>query len=135
MYVTFHAKISISDLHLWNLTLIKNVKDTIFFLTRKVSYLWLSPWLLISKKRTSTTFAEKPQMKINSCKKQKHWYKMWTWSDKEFKGTVVNQAMPVLPVGSLLITLTLKIRIDIDSVAWGGRMDWANLLPFLSLEF
>ena len=39
-------------------------------------------------------------------KKQKHGYLIYTWSDKAFKGTIVNQALPSLHGGSLEITLT-----------------------------
>ena len=35
-------------------------------------------------------------MKMNSRKKQKHWYQINTWSEKAFKGTVVNRALSSL---------------------------------------
>ena len=41
-----------------------------------------------------------------SLKEQKDWYLIHTWSDKAFKGTVVNQTLSSLPGGSLEITLT-----------------------------
>ena len=45
-------------------------------------------------------------MKINSLKKQKHSYLIQTGSDKAFKGSVVNLALPSLHGGSVKITLT-----------------------------
>ena len=48
-------------------------------------------------------------MKINSLKKQKHGYLFNTRSDKAFKGTVVNKALPSLHGGSLEITLTVPL--------------------------
>ena len=50
--------------------------------------------------KQEVTFAENPQMKINSLKKQKHGYLIHTWSDKAFKGIVVNRALPSLLGGS-----------------------------------
>ena len=50
------------------------------------------------------TFAEKPQMKINSLNLQDHAYLINTWSEKSFKGTVVNPAMSYLHGGHLEIT-------------------------------
>ena len=51
-------------------------------------------------------YAENPQMKINSLKKQKHSYLIQTGSDKAFKGRVVNRALPSLHGGSVKVTLT-----------------------------
>ena len=48
-------------------------------------------------------------MKINSLDKQKHGYLINTWSDKDFKGTVVNQALLYLREWSLKITLTVPV--------------------------
>ena len=39
-------------------------------------------------------------MKINSLKKQKHWYIIHTWSDKDFKGTFIDRASQSLHRGS-----------------------------------
>ena len=39
-------------------------------------------------------------------KKQKHWYLIHTWSDKAFKGTVLNRTLPSLHGGSLEIMFT-----------------------------
>ena len=44
------------------------------------------------KQEIQVTLAEKSQMKLNSLKKQKHWYLIHTWSDKASKGIVVNLA-------------------------------------------
>ena len=42
-------------------------------------------------------FSEKPQIKKNSLKKEKHAYLIHAESDKVFKGTVVNQTFLSLP--------------------------------------
>ena len=62
--------------------------------------------LFLRNKNAEVTFPEKPQTKKNSLKKQKHGYLFHTWSDKAFKGTVVNRTLPSLHGGSLEITLT-----------------------------
>ena len=59
-------------------------------------------------------FAEKPQIKINSLKKQKHGYLMHTWSDKAYKGTIVNQALSYFHGGSLEITLSVLKALKIS---------------------
>ena len=51
---------------------------------------------------------EKPQLKINSFQNYKHTYFIHNWSDKAFKGTIVNGALSSLLVGSLEISLTCK---------------------------
>ena len=48
-------------------------------------------------------------MKINSSKKQNHWYLIHTWSDRAFKGTVVNRTLPSLHGGLLNITLLVLL--------------------------
>ena len=53
------------------------------------------------------TFEEKPQMKINRFIKLKHGYLIHTWSDKAFKGAVVNWVLPSFYGGSPEITLTV----------------------------
>ena len=57
------------------------------------------------------TFAEKLQMRINSLKKQKHWYLIHNWS-KTFKGTFVNRGFSSLHGGSLKITLTVPLKLE-----------------------
>ena len=49
-------------------------------------------------------------MKINSLKEQKHGDLINTWSDRAFKGTVVNPALPSLHGGLLEITLTVPLN-------------------------
>ena len=86
--MSLHEKMAMPDLLKYPLNHNEkktNVEDTIVFLTRKV---------FIS------------QMKINSLKEQKDWYLIHTWSDKAFKGTIVNQTLSSLHGGSLEITLT-----------------------------
>ena len=60
-----------------NFNLIINAGDNVVFWLEKCSFLWVSP-LAASYKQEYTyakvTFAEKPKMKINSLKKQKHWF-------------------------------------------------------------
>ena len=41
--------------------------------------------------------------------KQKNGYLIHTWSDKVFKGTVVNRALPSLHGGSLKIIITVPL--------------------------
>ena len=50
-------------------------------------------------------------MKINSFKELTHGVLINTCSDKTFKGTVVNPALPSLPGGSLKITLTVPLSL------------------------
>ena len=63
------------------------------------------------------TFKEKPQMKIKRFIKLKHGYIIQTWSDKAFKGAVVNWALLSFYGGSHEITLDsmekwLKLIVD-----------------------
>ena len=51
-----------------------------------------------------------PQKKKNIFKKQKYWYITHTWSDKAFKGTVVNRVLPFFDGGLLEITLTFPLK-------------------------
>ena len=57
---------------------------TVVFLNRKV---FVSSFILISKKCRETK---------NENKKQKHWYQIHSWSDKDFYGTFVNRVMKYL---------------------------------------
>ena len=54
------------------------------------------------------TFAENPQIEINSFKKTKT-YLINISSDTSFKDTVVNRTMPSLHEGSLEIALTVPL--------------------------
>ena len=47
-------------------------------------------------KNMQVTFVEKTQLKIICFPNYKHWYLIHTLSDKAFKGTVVNWALPSL---------------------------------------
>ena len=76
-----------------NLYLINNVEDIVVFIGLHV----LTPAYLFSHA------VEKPKLKIISLKNDKHWSLIHTWSDKAFKGTVVNHAL------SLEITLTVPL--------------------------
>ena len=51
------------------------------------------------------TFVEKPQIKINSLKKQP------LLSDRAYKGTVVNWTLPSFHGGKLEITLTVPLTV------------------------
>ena len=95
--MSLHAKIAMPDLqlHPWNLNLIKMWKI--------LSFLFLIFLHFFSKEsKTKVIFAEKPQMKINSLKKQKHGFLIHAWPDKTFKGTVVNRA--VNPLKAILLS-------------------------------
>ena len=80
---------NLETLKLWNIYLLKFWKLPSVFWFEKCLLLWV-------------TFTEKPQMKINSLKKQQHWYLFHTWSDKAFQGTVVNRVLPSLHVAGHL---------------------------------
>ena len=54
-----------------NLNLIKNIEDTVVFPTRNV-FISASFSIASLTQEMQVTYAEKPQMKINSLKKQKH---------------------------------------------------------------
>ena len=73
-------------------------------------------------KKCASHFAEKPQIKVNSSKKRKHWY--LTWSDKAFTCTVVNRALPSL-FGGRRVTWNyaynpLFFRRNVPGFAIGG---------------
>ena len=73
----------------WNLIMIKNVEAPIIFPTQKLFY--SNNFSIISQKYT-----EKPKMNITNLKKKKRGYLILSWSEKAFKGTVVDWALPSL---------------------------------------
>ena len=74
-----------------------------FFLTREV-------FIFVS---FSIACTEKPEMEINSLKKQKPCYLIHTYSDKAFKNIVVNRTMPSLHGESLKITLSVPLNLKV----------------------
>ena len=58
--------------------------------------------------RSVLTYVEKPQVKLISSQKHKHWYLIHTKSDKAFQDNVVNRTMPALNGGSFQISLTVS---------------------------
>ena len=72
---------------------------------------WSDNFSIVSYKvrNAKVTFAEKPQIRINSLKKQEHGYQIHTWSDKAFKGTVVNRVLPSSIGESLEIMRTVPL--------------------------
>ena len=99
----------------------------IYWLKRFIKYVTLNTFihLLIYEKRwhkyilyiaslwcrNPQVESENPQMNINTLKKQKHEYLIHTWSDKGFKGTVVNRALSSLHAGSLEIIRTVTLIV------------------------
>ena len=51
-----------------------------------------------------------PELNKNSFQNYKHWYLIHTWSDKAFKSTVVNRALPSFHGGSLEKTFTVTLN-------------------------
>ena len=83
-----------------NIYLIKNLENTAGFLTRK--YLILIIYF-------------KPEMRKSLLQRDTKWRNdsmdiSFTWSDKAFKCTVVDRALPSLHGGSLEVTLTVPLR-------------------------
>ena len=76
--------------------------------------MWAAQLLIITS-NGQVTFAEKPYIKINRFKKQKHWYLIHTWSDIALKGTIVNQKLSSLHEGSHEITLTVPLKFVVFS--------------------
>ena len=71
----------------------KKVDDTDDIWLEKWLFLIISPLLHKSKKYTSRFSKDIIEMKINRLKKQKHENPIHLWSEKAFKGTVVNYCM------------------------------------------
>ena len=64
-------------------------------------------------KKYANHFRRKPANGKNSLKKQKKLYLIHSLSDKAFKATVVNRALPSLHGGLLEITLTVPVEKQI----------------------
>ena len=58
------------------------------------TFLWYKLGEFIQCFLFTSHFRKKLQMKINSLKKQKHWYLIYTCSDKAFQREVVYRALP-----------------------------------------
>ena len=97
---TVRAKIAMPDSqwYPWNPNLNKNVEENVFFWSQKVFNLHNFLWA----RNAHITFADQPQMKINSFQKQKRalFYKI-------LNGTVVYRALPSLHGGLLEVTQTV----------------------------
>ena len=74
----------------------KGGRSTILLLARIIY--WIVSFSVASHKQgmrsASHLRVENPKMKKNSLKKEKQRYLIHTWSDKAFKGTAVNRALP-----------------------------------------
>ena len=81
---------AVPDLQKYSRTfnLIKNVEESVVFLTRSV-YFCEFLHCFLQTRNTKFTFAEEPQMKIKSSMKQKQWYLIHTWLDKAIKGIAI----------------------------------------------
>ena len=67
-------------------------------------YFWL--FMFSCSRNAQVTTVKKPQLKRISFKNYKHWYLIHTWSNTDFKCTVVNRALT--SVNWLLLETTLK---------------------------
>jgi len=79
------------------------------------------------------TFGEKPQIKIISFQNCTHEYLIHTWTEKSFKGTIVNRALSSLHKGSPAVTLTVSIK-DRGKIIFSLSLS-LSLSPSLSLQF
>jgi len=66
----------------WNIYLINNIVYFPF---------WKVIQMFSRSRNAQVTFVVNPQLKIISFLNYKHWYLTYTWSEKAFKGTVVNR--------------------------------------------
>ena len=84
--MTLHAKMTMPNFYrnCWNLNLIKNVEETVVFLTWKV-FISLRFSIASFNKKCAIYFAKKPQMKINSLRKQIYWFQ-FILDQKSFQG-------------------------------------------------
>ena len=89
--------------YLCNLYLIHNVEAIVVFLSLKKCF--DSNIFLLCK--CGSHFCKETTDKNYQFSIYKYWNLIYTWSDKAFKGTVVNQARPALHGESRGITLTV----------------------------
>ena len=61
-------------------------------------------------RNAQSTFVKKPQLKMTRFRNYELGYHIHTWSDKAFKGTVLNRASPLLYSGSIEISLTVPLK-------------------------
>ena len=107
--ISIHLKRDMTDLqwYPWNLYLIHNVENIVVFLDLKVFISDNSYMFSCGRNARNFFCRETAQLKIISFWNYKHGYLIHTWSDKDFKGSVVNRALPSLHGGSLEIMLTI----------------------------
>ena len=116
--MSLHSKITISysQQYPWNLYLINNIE-----------------YMFSCSRNAQITFGEKPQIKIISFQNCTHEYLIHTWTEKSFKGTIVNRALSSLHKGSPAVTLTVSIK-DRGKIIFSLSLS-LSLSPSLSLPF
>ena len=80
----------------WNLYLV-NIVDNVIFWARKMQ----------------VTFLKKSQLKMTSLENDKHGYIFQCWSDKAFKGTVVNQSWHSINEGTDLRSYMSRLKFTL----------------------
>ena len=91
--------------------LINNVEDIVVFLGLNVFNCDISHLLLCSKNIRVTWVIKNSQLKIICFENDTHWYLIHTWSDKAFKGTVVESDI-VIFAWRVNIKLTLTVPLN-----------------------
>ena len=81
--------------YLWNLNPIKNMEDTVVFLTCK-KFISVNFSIPSYEQDTQVSFPEKPQSKINSFKKLKLEYLIVTWLLQSFQGNRCESGIAIL---------------------------------------
>ena len=71
----------------WNLFPIKDEANTVVFLTRKCLFLEYPHCFFQASNAQLSLSQRNHKFKNKQFKKQKHWYLIFTWSDKAFRGT------------------------------------------------
>ena len=96
----------------------KKVDDTDDIWLEKWLFLIISPLLHKSKKYASRFSKDIIEMKINRLKKQKHENPIHLWSEKAFKGTVVNYCMEgcLQSVAKLLNNIFIKVILIVLNI-------------------